>query len=113
MITKLKENQVFVFGSNIQGEHLGGAARQAYCDFGAIWGVGVGLMGQSYAIPTMFESVEEIRPYVKQFNQLAEELPFKDFLLTKIGCGIAGFEEHEIAPLFKDSPMNVIKPKGW
>ena len=113
MINTLDENEVFVFGSNIEGQHLGGAARQAYDQFGAIWGVGVGYMGQSYAIPTMFESIEEIKPYVAQFKQYAGEMPHKTFLLTKVGCGIAGFSEDEISPLFADMPKNVIKPKGW
>ena len=67
MITKLKANEVFVFGSNLAGAHGGGAARLAYRKFGAIWGQGVGLQGQSYGIPTMQGGVETIRPYVYPF----------------------------------------------
>lgn len=113
MITSLKPNQVFVFGSNLEGAHLGGAAKQAYESFGAIWGVGIGLMGQAYAIPTMFENVQEIKPFVEQFRQYAEQMPDKEFLLTRIGCGIAGFTDEEISPLFENMPDNVIKPSEW
>ena len=109
----LRKNEIFVFGSNIEGHHMGGAAKVAHEKFGAIWGVGNGLMGKSYAIPTMYESVEEIKPFVEQFIQTANLLPARTFLLTKVGCGIAGFSEDEIKPLFDDAPANVIKPEGW
>ena len=66
-ITRLAPNEVFVFGSNLQGMHGGGAARMAYEHFGAVWGQGVGLYGQSYAIPTMHGGVEAIKPYVDEF----------------------------------------------
>lgn len=112
MIADLKENEVFVFGSNLEGLHGGGAARQAHEQFGAVWGVGAGLTGQCYAIPTM-GGIEQIKLYVAQFLEVAEMLPHKSFLLTKIGCGIAGYSENEIAPLFKNAPENVIKPEGW
>ena len=100
-ITQLKKNEIFVFGSNLAGLHAGGAARTAYHSFGAIWGQGVGLQGQSYAIPTMHGGVRQIQPYVDEFIIFAEEHPDFHFLVTPIGCGIAGFKAEEIAPLFK------------
>ena len=102
-ITSLQPNQIFVFGSNLQGAHGGGAARAAYKYFGAIWGQGVGLQGQSYAIPTMQGPVSSIRPYVDEFLDFARRHPAYEFLVTRIGCGIAGFIDAEIAPLFKDA----------
>ena len=100
MITRLAENEIFVFGSNLQGMHAGGAARIAHKLFGAIWGQGVGLQGSSYAIPTMQGGVETIAPYVDEFITFAQEHPHMCFLVTRIGCGIAGFTDEEIAPLF-------------
>lgn len=99
-IVQLAPNEVFVFGSNLQGFHGGGAARMAYKHFGAVWGQGVGLQGQSYAIPTMQGGVETIRPYVDDFLQFASVHSELDFLVTEIGCGIAGFTPQNIAPLF-------------
>lgn len=99
-ITELKKNEIFVFGSNLAGLHGGGAARAAMMHFGAIWGQGVGLQGQSYAIPTMHGGVDRIQPYVDEFIIFAEEHPEMHFLVTPIGCGIAGFTPEEIAPLF-------------
>lgn len=99
-ITKLADNEVFVFGSNLQGCHAGGAARIAVDSFGAIWGQGVGIQGQSYAIPTMHGGVDTIKPYVDDFIEYAEEHPHVKFMVTPIGCGIAGFTPEEIAPLF-------------
>ena len=99
-ITSLGENEIFVFGSNLAGAHGGGAALLAYRKFGAIWGQGVGLQGQSYGIPTMQGGVETIVPYVDEFIAFAEAHPELTFFVTKIGCGIAGFSEAEISPLF-------------
>ena len=114
-ISELKPNEIFVFGSNHAGSHGGGAARFAYDRFGAIWGQGVGLQGQSYAIPTMQGGVETIKPYVDQFIRFAKQHPEYKFLVTKIGCGIAAFKIEEIAPLFKDAldVENVILPKDF
>lgn len=109
-ITNLGENDVFVFGSNLAGNHAGGAARIAREKFGAIMGQGVGLQGQSYAIPTMQGGVETIRPYVDEFIKFAAKNYTKQFLVTKIGCGIAGFSVEEIAPLFADA-MDLINVK--
>lgn len=99
-ISELKPNEIFVFGSNLAGAHGGGAARVAMNKFGAVWGQGVGLQGQSYAIPTMHGGVPRIQPYVDEFVIFAEEHPEMNFLVTPIGCGIAGFTPEEIAPLF-------------
>ena len=102
-IRTLKPNEVFVFGSNLAGAHGGGAARAALNHFGAIWGQGVGRQGQSYAIPTMQGGVETIKPYVDEFIEYARKNPHDRFLVTRIGCGIAGFTDEEIAPLFRDA----------
>lgn len=97
-ITHLEPDDIFVFGSNLDGLHMGGAARVAYEKFGAVWGQGVGIQGQSYAIPTMQGGVETIKPYVDQFIELAREWDQNTFYVTRIGCGIAGFTDEEIAP---------------
>lgn len=99
-IAELRDDEIFVFGSNLAGMHGGGAARMACRCFGAVWGQGVGLQGQSYAIPTMQGGVETIRPYVDEFIDFARRHPHLKFLVTEIGCGIAGFTPDEIAPLF-------------
>ena len=99
-ITTLRKNEIFVFGSNLAGAHGGGAAYLAYERFGAIMGKGVGLQGQSYAIPTMQGGVNTILPYVEEFIDFAKKHPELTFLVTKIGCGIAGFTPEQIAPLF-------------
>lgn len=102
-ITTLQPNEIFVFGSNLSGMHGGWAARLAYQKFGAIWGQGVGLQGQSYGIPTMQGGVDTIKPYVDEFIEFAKTHPQLKFLVTEIGCGIAGFSVEEIAPLFKQA----------
>ncbi len=105
-ITHLDQDDIFVFGSNLEGIHAGGAAKMAYEKFGAEWGNGVGFQGQCYAIPTMQGGVETIKPYVDQFIEVARECDQNTFYVTRIGCGIAGFKDEEIAPLFKDA-MNL------
>ena len=114
-ITALDPDEVFVFGSNLHGMHCGGAARTAVLRFGAIMGQGVGMQGQSYAIPTMQGGVETIRPYVDEFIALAREWDQTTFDVTRIGCGIAGFTDEEIAPLFADTlPLyNVRLPRSF
>lgn len=100
-ITELGPDDIFVFGSNLAGAHVGGAARLANQKFGAKWGQGVGLQGNSYAIPTMQGSIETIKTYVDEFIEFAKDNPELTFYVTRIGCGIAGFTEKEIGPLFK------------
>ena len=128
-VNNLSKNEVFVFGSNIQGEHVGGAAWQAFQKFGAELGKGFGYQGQSYAIPTCirlqgeegrytkpFDNINQIKPYVEVFINEANR--FKDlltFYVTKIGCGIAGFKVSEVAELFRSclEMDNVILPKEF
>ena len=114
-IDSLKENEIFVFGSNLAGMHGGGAARIARLHFGAVMGKGVGLQGQSYAIPTMQGGVETIRPYVNDFLDFAKHHPEMQFLVTPIGCGIAGFEAEDIAPLFEEAKemKNISLPESF
>lgn len=114
-IDDLQENQVFVFGSNLAGMHGGGAARIARLRFGAVMGNGVGMQGRSYAIPTMQGGTETIRPYVNDFIAYAKEHPELTFLVTPIGCGIAGFEPEDIAPLFEEASNveNIWLPKSF
>ena len=114
-ITSLRPGKVFVFGSNLQGAHGGGAARIALNNFGAVWGQGVGLQGQSYAIPTMHGGVDVIKPYVDEFIGFAAKHPELFFYVTRVGCGIAGFRDSEIAPLFAEAMglSNVALPKSF
>ena len=114
-ITELRADEVFVFGSNLMGAHGGGAAYAAYRQFGAMWGQGVGLQGQSYAIPTMQGGVETIKPYVDEFIAFTKAHPELFFYVTRIGCGIAGFADDEIAPLFADARAleNVCLPASF
>lgn len=114
-ITELKTNEIFVFGSNIRGFHGGGAARIANKKFGAEWGVGEGLTGQCYALPTMEGGVDYIAEKVRRFLECAKTHPEMKFYVTKIACGIAGFTVAEIGSLFSDAIMleNVILPKEF
>ena len=114
-ITSLREGEIFVFGSNKEGMHGGGAARIAYEEFGAEWGVGVGMTGRCYAIPTMDRSIGIIRKHVDDFTAYAKEHPELTFLVTRIGCGIAGWRDSEIAPLFKEASAldNVTLPEEF
>lgn len=101
-VNVLEPNEIFVFGSNAQGIHAGGAARVAYDEFGAEWGNGEGLQGQSYAIPTM-EGEDSTRAAINRFTQFAHEHPELKFFVTAIGCGIAGYTPKEIAPMFQSA----------
>lgn len=114
-ICSLAPDEVFVFGSNLGGSHGGGAARIAYERFGAVWGQGIGLWGQTYAIPTMQGGEETIKPYVDDFIRFAGERKDLIFYVTRIGCGIAGFKDEQIAPLFKDAIdlENIILPESF
>lgn len=114
-IDVLEKDEIFVFGSNLAGHHMGGAARVANLKFGAEWGVGIGMTGQTYAIPTMQGGVETIKPYVDDFIEFAKQHQGLKFLVTRIGCGIAGFKDEEIAHLFKKaaSVKNIFLPKEF
>lgn len=114
-ITHLEPDEIFVFGSNLEGIHAGGAAKVAVEKFGAKMGQGVGIRGQSYAIPTMQGGIETIKPYVDDFIDLAYEWDQNTFYVTRIGCGIAGFKDEEIAPLFDRAYdlYNVRLPKSF
>jgi len=113
-IDNLKESEIFVFGSNLAGAHGGGAARTAR-KWGAILGQGTGLQGRTYAIPTMFRTAEEIQPYVDEFITYAKNNKPFIFLVTPIGCGIAGFSPNQVAPLFKEatSVQNIYLPESF
>lgn len=114
-IESLKENEVFVFGSNIDGLHAGGASRQAV-KWGAKWGVSVGCVGNTYAIPTVdVQDFDVIEAYVEQFIEYAGAYEHKTFFVTEIGCGNAGFTPEQIAPLFKDcvDMSNVYLPESF
>ena len=114
-ISELNDGEIFVFGSNLAGMHGGGAARVAHRKFGAEWGVGIGLTGQTYAIPTMQGGVETIAPYVDEFIEFASNHKELKFYVTRIGCGIAGFRDEEIAPLFRNTlgEPNIILPQTF
>jgi hypothetical protein len=115
-INALQKDEIFVFGSNAAGFHGGGAAHQAM-QWGAVWGQGTGLQGQTYAIPTMFGTVAEIKPHVDEFLHFAKAHPKLKFLVTEIGCGIAGFTPGDIAPLFQpvinENIENVCLPESF
>lgn len=113
-INKLLTNEVFVFGSNIQGMHIGGAARIAFDKFGAEWGNGEGLQGQSYALPTM-GGVDNTTSAACTFTIFAKNHPELKFFVTPVGCGIAGYRPEEIAPMFKDAAKldNVYLPLSF
>ena len=117
-ITELKDNQIFVFGSNLAGRHGKGAALTAAKKFNAKHGVGLGLTGDCYAIPTKDQrlntlSLFSIENYIFFFNQCCENNPDFEFLVTKIGCGLAGYSDEQIAPLFLDSPDNCVCHEDW
>jgi hypothetical protein len=110
--------EIFVFGSNLRGRHGAGAAKVALDSYGAQEGCGVGKFGDSYAIPTKDRylrtlSLEEIKPYVIQFLNYASNHPELIFNVTRIGCGLAGYKNEDISPMFKNCPDNVILPKAW
>lgn len=117
MVTSLTPNQVIVVGTNMNGEHLGGAAAQAYRDFGLEWGVSEGLSGKTYAFPTLTEGFKQFLPTMLRdpagrLKRFAVDNPDKEFLLTPVGTGIAGYPIEVITELFKDLPENITKV-GW
>lgn len=118
-IQELQEKEIFVFGSNLAGIHGAGAAKQAL-QWGAKHGDGIGLRGQTYAIPTKNHNIEtlslsEIQVFVNSFLESARERQDLTFLVTEIGCGLAGYSPQDIAPLFKEAVKleNVYLPKSF
>lgn len=114
----LGPDEIFVFGSNLAGHHGGGAARQAHMQFGAKLGCGVGLTGQCYAFPTLNQALGKLP--IHRLEQERDDLywtcrqnPNLRFLLTKVGCGIAGYPEATMRGLFVDAPENLILPEDW
>jgi hypothetical protein len=112
------KQRIFVFGSNLAGRHGKGAALTAFRNHGAVYGNGVGLQGNSYAIPTKDEnlntlSLTKIERYVNQFIRFAQLNPDIMFEVTRVGCGLAGYDDVDIAPMFKNAPLNCILPVGW
>lgn len=127
--TDIQENQsvdlippgpedIFVFGSNLSGIHGAGAAAYAANYRGALWGVGEGLQGRSYALPTKglnisFMPLQTVRHHVLRFIEFAESHPELSFQVTCVGCGLAGFKNEAIAPMFKRAPMNCRFDTQW
>ena len=113
-INTLDDGVIFVFGSNYEGKHIGGAARTAKDRFGAVWGIGEGLQGKSYAIPTM-EGLDNLAPAVQRFTSYANQHQELKFFVTAIGCGIAGYNPEQIAPLFLEAAYlhNVYLPLSF
>ncbi len=109
---------IFVFGSNLSGIHGAGAARIANRDHGAVWGIGEGLMGQSYALPTKgfnisFMPMKKVQTHIENFLAFARVNPNKEFKVTRIGCGLAGFKDEDIAAFFKEAPSNCTFDLAW
>jgi hypothetical protein len=110
--------RIFVFGSNLAGRHGRGAAKFAVEKFGAILGQGSGLQGSSYAIPTKDERLRtlhlwQIQLSIIEFMNFAKQHADLTFNVTRVGCGLAGYTEQDIAPMFKGAPKNCVLPKGW
>ena len=109
---------IFVFGSNLAGRHGKGAAKVAYHLYGAEYGQGLGYCRASYAIPTKDEKLQplplwKIKEYIDTFVSDAQKSPLLHFHVTRIGCGLAGFKDEEIAPMFKPALPNCSYPKEW
>ncbi len=110
--------KIFVFGSNLSGIHGAGAAACALKEHGAVWGMGQGHHGNSYAIPTKDEEIKtlplkRIERYVRLFISYAKDNPDLEFQVTRIGCGLAGYVDTQIAPMFRGAPPNCDMPPGW
>ena len=111
-IESLRPNEVFVFGSNADGAHGGGAAKFAHDRFGAIWGQSEGLQGQSYGIDTM-SGLDVFREQARRFVEFATAHPELRFLVTEVGCGIAGYTPRQVAGFFAGAPENVVLPASF
>ena len=112
------DNEIFVFGSNLAGIHGAGAAKEAYRNYGAEWGAGVGLHGQSYAIPTKDDNIKTmslsaIKPYIDYFLKVAAIRYSDKFYVSRVGCGLAGYKDSDIAPMFKGATNNVSFAEEW
>jgi hypothetical protein len=112
------KQRIFVFGSNLSGIHGAGAAAFAYKKHGAVWKQGEGWAGNSYALPTVGKNIEpmtlaEVVPHVNTFLQFAKNHPEFEFQVTRVGCGLAGFTDAEIAPLFAGAPENCLFDTAW
>ena len=110
--------KVFVFGSNLAGRHGAGAAKRAREAYGAVYGKGVGFQGSAYAIPTKDRSLKTLTmgtivTYIEEFKEFAVVNPSLEFYVTRVGCGLAGLKDEQIAPLFVNSPQNCVFPKVW
>jgi hypothetical protein len=117
-VIKNNEANIFVFGSNLAGRHGKGAALDARFKYGAVYGVGVGRTGNAYAIPTKDASIctlplSTIAKHVHEFIVYAKQHPELQFMVTRIGCGLAGYQENQISPLFREAPDNCELPEGW
>lgn len=113
-----QDKKIFVFGSNLQGRHGKGAALYAVKHYGAIYGQAEGLQGQAYGVPTKLTpylslSLEQIAVHVQKFIEFAKSMPDWQFEVTRIGCGLAGYTEAQIAPMFREAPENCVLPEGW
>ena len=111
-IESLQPGEIFVFGSNAHGAHAGGAARFAHERFGAVWGQAEGLQGQSYAIDTM-SGLDVFEEQAARFVAFAGEHPELRFLVTEVGCGIAGYTPEQVAGFFRGAPENVVLPESF
>jgi len=114
----LVDANIFVFGSNLAGRHGKGAALHARNVYGAVYGIGVGRTGNAYAIPTKDRYLKTlplpgIKNYVDDFIVYARQHPELVFIITRIGCGLAGYRDEHIAPMFRDAPKNCILPIEW
>lgn len=113
-----RPGQIFVFGSNLLGIHGAGAAKFAYEKCGAVLGRGEGLMGSAYALPTCSEpgvpvDITGVQSAVKRFQCFASQHPEYTFFLTRVGCGIAGFTDEQVSPLFQPRMSNILYPPEW
>jgi hypothetical protein len=111
-IDSLQPDEVFVFGSNAAGAHAGGAARFAYDRFGAVWGQPEGLQGQSYAVDSM-SGLAVLEEQARRFVDFAAQHPDLRFLVTEIGCGIAGYRPEQVAGFFAGATENVVLPESF
>lgn len=117
--TRPTQGAIFVFGSNLSGIHGAGAAKAALDFFGAVWGVAEGMTGQCYAIPTVRRGIagplelDAIRLSVSKFLHYAATHPEDRFFVTRIGCGLAGHKDADVAPMFRDAPLNCSLPDTW